>query len=147
MIRRNALSVLCIAVCFMIPEGAAAESADVGEAGSAMVQVEELAVYPRPLEAGVAIKFLKKGEAVFTNLEIMGSDGEAWCAIAGDADMAVTGYAKCDGLKMGAPSAPELWREIPQSSAPAESVRGVPSLPPAALPPSQSEKLPIAPAR
>jgi predicted heme/steroid binding protein len=147
MIRINGLSALCVVACLMMPAGVHATNHDAGDGGSAIVLVEGLTVYPRPLEAGAALKHLKKGDTVFTSLEILGSDGEAWCALDGGADTAVAGYVKCDGLKMSKPRAPELWRELPAPSAPAESVRGVPSLPPAALPPPQPGKPSTTPAR
>jgi hypothetical protein len=146
MLRINGLSALCVVVCLIIPGFAVAKNSGIVDTGSAVVLEEVLTVFPRPLGAGVALKHLKKGDTVFVNLEIMGSDGEEWCAIAGDADTAVTGYVKCGGLKMMKPRAPELWRELPEPSPPAESARGVPSLPPAALPPPQSGKSSMPPA-
>lgn len=150
MLRINGLSVLCVVVCLIMPGVvgvktgvAAAKSADVGDAASAVVLEEGLAVYPRPLQAGTAMKHLKKGDAVFTNLEILNSDGEEWCSIMAGADGEVTGYVKCAGLKMSKPQAPEMWREIPEPSLPATEARGMPALPPAALPPPPS-RLPAA---
>jgi hypothetical protein len=147
MLRINALSVLYVVLCLSIPGVAVGGDADAGAAESAVVLEEGLTVYPRPQEAGAAVKHLKKGDTVFTNLEIMGSDGETWCTIVSDADMAVTGYVKCDGLQMSKPRTRELWRELPEPSPPVERARGVPSLPPAALPPPQSGKSPMPPAR
>lgn len=142
MLRINGLSVLCVVVCLIMPGVAcakagvnAAKNADVGDSGSAVVLEEGLAVYPRPLQAGAVVKHLKKGDAVFTNLEILNSDGEEWCGIEGSVDGAPTGYVKCDGLKMSNPRAPEMWRELPEPSSPAPEARGMPALPPAALPP------------
>jgi hypothetical protein len=146
MLRINVLSLMCVVVCLIMPgvagakAGAAAKGTDVGDAGSAVVLEEGLAVYPRPLQTGTAMMHLRKGDAVLTNLEIQGSDGEAWCSIVGGADAIVTGYVKCDGLKMSKPQAPEMWRELPEPSSPGPEARGVPSLPPAALPPPQSGK-------
>lgn len=147
MIRFNGLTVLCVVVCLMIPGVSRAANPDAGEAGSAIVLEEGLTVYPRPLKSGPGLKHLKKGETVFTNLEITGPDGEEWCAVEGAADPAVSGYVRCDGLKMSKPRTPEVWRELPEPSAPSEAVRGAPSLPPAALPPPQSGKPPLPPAR
>jgi hypothetical protein len=150
MLRINGLSILCVVVCLILPGiagakagVAAAKSADVGDAGSAVVLEEGLAVYPRPLQSGAAMKHLKKGDAVFTNLEILNSDGEEWCGIEGGADGAPTGYVKCDGLKMSKPRAPEMWRELPEPSSPGPEARGMPALPPAALPPP-SPRIPAA---
>lgn len=146
----NGLSVLCIVVCLIMPGivfakagVAAAKNADVGDAGSAVVLEEGLAVYLRPLQAGTAVRHLKKGDAVVTNLEILNSDGEEWCSIVAVADGEVTGYVKCDGLKMGKPRAPEMWRELPEPLLPGPEARGAPALPPAALPPP-SPRLPAA---
>lgn len=147
MIRFNGLTVLCVVVCLMIPGVSRAANPDAGEAGSAIVLEEGLTVYPRPLKSGPGLKHLKKGETVFTNLEITGPDGEEWCAVEGAADPAVSGYVRCDGLKMSKPRTPEVWRELPEPSAPSEAVRGAPSLPPAALPPPQSGKPSLPPAR
>lgn len=150
MLRINGLSALCVVVCLIMPGMACAKAgvavaknADVGDAGSAVVLEEGLAVYTRPLQAGAAVKHLKKGDAVFTNLEILNSDGEEWCSIVADADGEVTGYVKCDGLKMSKPRTPEMWRELPEPSLPAPEARGMPALPPAALPPP-SPRLPAA---
>jgi hypothetical protein len=150
MLRINGLSVLYVVICLIMPGVACAKAgvaapknADVGDAGSAVVLEEGLAVYPRPLQAGAAMKHLKKGDAVFTNLEIVGSDGEAWCSVVAGADGDVTGYVKCDGLKMSKPRAPEMWRELPEPSLPGPEARGAPALPPAALPPP-SPRLPAA---
>ena len=145
MLRINGLSVLCVVVCLIMPGVAcakagvtAAKNADVGDAGSAVVLEEGLAVYPRPLQAGAAMKHLKKGDTVFTNLEILNSDGEEWCGIVAGVDGEVTGYVKCEGLKMSKPRAPEMWRELPEPSLPVPEARGMPALPPAALPPPPS---------
>jgi hypothetical protein len=99
----------CLLLCGIFHGNANAGDA----AGPAVVKPESLIVYPRPAVAGEAVKHLKKGAEVFTDVEITGTDGVAWCNVLREWDMATVGYVQCESLERKMPAKRESWRALP----------------------------------
>jgi len=99
----------CLLLCGILQGNANAGDA----AGPAVVKPESLIVYPRPAVAGEAVKHLKRGAEVFTDIEITGTDGVAWCNVLREWDMATVGYVQCESLERKMPAKPERWRALP----------------------------------
>ena len=105
---------LCLGLLLMfaIARPAAAQP-DAGPTGwQAMVKLDSAEVYAGVSASSRVVGTLKRGDSVFINMEITGSDG-SWYAITTGGDTAISGYLSRKALEVSQPTEVAVWEYVP----------------------------------